>query len=152
MSKKSSSARRTKLKARHARLIALGNGELGRAASVTEWAAAYDAAPAVAVELLTDEGVRIASIESAPGEDFSLLILDEPVAGSHEAVHLLAPLLLAALDDIAVGGKCRLAFNQWFIDELESLCEAGDTDVVSLLRTFLPKERRGELLPSMCLL
>ncbi|WP_225043086.1 hypothetical protein [Xanthomonas campestris] len=120
----------------------------GEAAS---WLGAHDAEPNVIMELVAEGGALLAYVES-DDDGWTILVDDNPVAGTSEGIEALCMLLSLAADNIAAGSKPTLQISQWFAQEIEERCEATDAKVDDFLRTLVPAEKRLLPLPQLRIL
>ena len=146
MAKKSDAKRKAKLKERRKQAEVAQSQIFAAPSRVGEWAAAHDAEPNLMAELVTEDGALFAYVEG-DGDEWTLIVEDNPVAGTSDEIVALGMLLNVAVDGVATGNTCSLHFSQWLAQEIDERCEAAGTDWSSFARSLLPPEKRLLLLP-----
>ncbi|CAD7349980.1 MULTISPECIES: hypothetical protein [Xanthomonas] len=148
MAKKSDAKRKAKLKERRKQAEAAQSKTLAAPSEVGAWFAAHDAEPNIMAELVTEDGALFAYVEG-DGNEWTLIVEDNPVAGTSDEIVALGMLLNVAVDGLATGNTSRLHFSQWLAQEIDERCEAAGIDWSSFARSLLPPEKRLLLLPAV---
>lgn len=147
MGKKSDAKRRAKLKDRRKKGEALLVRAVSAQPKVADWFAAHDAEPNVIVELVDGHGVILAYVEGAGDEDWTVIVGDDPVAGTSDTFVALGMFLVAAVNDRATGNESYMQFAPWLIEQIEMRCESANVDWEVFLRSLLPIELQQLALP-----
>ncbi|MBB3885300.1 hypothetical protein ABQE95_01320 [Xanthomonas campestris pv. campestris] len=147
MAKKSDAARKAKLKEPRK------NAEEARArpstgsSKVERWAAAFDTERNIIVELVREDGTVLAHVEGDDADSWTVVVDDDPVAGTDDEIVALGWLVGAAVDDIAESNAPVLVYSHWIVEQVEARCEAENIKWHDFLRYLLPAEKQRMQLP-----
>jgi len=145
--KQSDAKRKAKLKDRRKKAEAALARVVGTQSKVAEWAASFDAEPNIIAELVDEHGAVLAYVEGDDDENWTVVVDDEPVAGTSDEFVALSLFLGAAVDDRAAGNTSFIQFGTWLIEEIERRCEANNMEWHDFLRALLPLEKQHLALP-----
>jgi hypothetical protein len=145
--KQSDAKRKAKLKARRKSFEAAEARARATSAKVATFFAAHDAEPNIVAELLDEHGALLAYIEGRDDESWTVVVDDEPVAGSTDLMASLGMFLTAAVDDRADGNTSHMQFSPWLLEEIQSRCDAANVEWTEFLLSLLPAEKRQMKLP-----
>ncbi|WP_153066899.1 hypothetical protein [Xanthomonas arboricola] len=147
MAKKSDAARKAKLKERRK------NAEEARArpstgtSKVERWAADFGAERNIIIELVGEHGTVLAYVEGDDTDSWTVVVNDDPVAGTDDEIAALGWLVGAAVDDIANGNAPVLVYSHWLVEQVEARCESANIELHDFLRSLLPFEKQHMRLP-----
>ncbi|QHB73508.1 hypothetical protein [Stenotrophomonas sp. 364] len=153
MGKQSDAKRKAKLKERQRRAEAAAARSSGVNSNVAAFFKAYDSEPNVIAELLDQSGGALAHVEgSADGENWTIVVMGEAMAGTHDEFLALGLLLGMAIDDRAAEGESFIQFSPWLVEQIEESCDARGADPDQFLRSLLPMDKRDAALPPVRIL
>ncbi|MBN6102700.1 hypothetical protein JR064_11020 [Xanthomonas sp. CFBP 8703] len=147
MAKKSDAKRRSKLKERRKRAEEAQARPKTGLSKVERWMAAFDAERNIIAELIGEDGTVLAYVEGDDTDSWTVVVDNDPVAGTSDEVATLGWLLDAAVDDIAAGNAPVLVLSLWLVEQVETRCEAANIEWHDFLRSLLPIEKQHMPLP-----
>ncbi|WP_426803420.1 hypothetical protein [Xanthomonas campestris] len=147
MAKKSDAARKAKLKERRKRAEEAQARPLTGPSKVEDWMAAFDAERNIIIELIGEDGTVLAYVEGDDTGSWTVVVKDDPVAGTDDEIVALGWLVGAAVNDIAEGNAPVLVYSHWIVEQVEARCEAENIKWHDFLRYLLPAEKQHMQLP-----
>ncbi|WP_371181103.1 hypothetical protein [Xanthomonas sacchari] len=147
MAKKSDAARKAKLKERRKNAEEARARPLTGPSKVERWMADFDAERNIIVELVGEDGTVLAYVEGDDTDSWTVVVDDDPVAGTDDEIAALGWLVGAAVDDIADGNAPVLVYSHWIVEQVEARCEAANIEWYDFLRSLLPAEKQHMQLP-----
>ncbi|MBO9855145.1 hypothetical protein [Xanthomonas sp. A1809] len=147
MAKKSDAARKAKLKERRRKAEEAQARPLTDPSKVENWMAVFDAERNVIVELIGEDGVVLAYVKGDDTDSWTVVVEDDPVAGTDDEIVALGWLVGAAVDQIAEGNVPALVYSHWIVEQVETRCKATNIEWNDFLRSLLPAEKQHMQLP-----
>ncbi|PPT84728.1 hypothetical protein XarzCFBP7410_05445 [Xanthomonas arboricola pv. zantedeschiae] len=109
--------------------------------------AAFDAERNIIVELIGEDGAVLAYVEGDDTNSWTVVVQDDPVAGTDDEIVALGWLVSAAVDDIAEGNAPVLVYSHWIVEQVEARCGATNLEWHDFLRSLLSTEKQHMQLP-----